>query len=324
MKLSYLTIVALVACGGSRGPTWQLLDESRPAMLSVWGTSAVDVWVTGGRSELAGPPVLAHYDGETWESVDVGLIGIDLWWVFGVPTTSTIFVGGSGGVILRSTDGGATFAPTTTPHDGIVFGIWGASEADAWAVGSNNGEGFAWRFDGAAWTVVAVPAGVVGRLFKVHGQSATDVWISCTGGATLHWNGSTLERVDTGTTAPLFSIITTPDRRMTVGGVEGSGVLLENADAGWALDGVVSPVAWRGIAADGEHVFAVGELGVVGTRGPNGWTAETQPVTTGDFHAAWVDPEGGLWGVGGEFDRVPLTSNGFITYFGNDRPRSVP
>jgi hypothetical protein len=39
-------------------------------------------------------------------------------------------------------------------------------------------------------------------------------------------------------------------------------------------------------------------------------------VTQLTFHAAWVDPTGGLWGVGGMFDTLPLTSEGFLAYYG--------
>ena len=42
-----------------------------------------------------------------------------------------------------------------------------------------------------------------------------------------------------------------------------------------------------------------------------------QTLTNRNFHAAWVDPDGGLWGVGGYFETPPQT-DGFLTYYGTD------
>jgi hypothetical protein len=57
-------------------------------------------------------------------------------------------------------------------------------------------------------------------------------------------------------------------------------------------------------------------MGVVAQRIGGTWSFMPQSVTQLAFHAAWIDPEGGLWGVGGMFDTLPLTSGGFLTYYG--------
>jgi hypothetical protein len=45
---------------------------------------------------------------------------------------------------------------------------------------------------------------------------------------------------------------------------------------------------------------------------------EDQTLVDLDFHAAWVDPDGGLWGVGGIFDAASATSDGFLLYRGRE------
>jgi hypothetical protein len=302
-------------------PTWQLLNDTPASLMSVWGSSERDIWVVGGRTELAGAPTVARYDGDRWSTVDAGITGIDLWWVFGVPGSDRIYFGGSRGTILRYRAG--TFEAMPSPGGAaIVFGIWGASDTDLWAVGTENGAGFAWRSDGTSWTAHPLPTGVTGRLFKVHGQNAQDVWISAVNGSTLHWNGTELAHVPTGVQWPLFAIITTADRVVAVGGSLEEGAILEYAGGTWVPAPSIIGTQ-RGIAEHGGEMYAVGELGTVARRDAGGWSQSSTRVTQKTFHAAWADSGGGVWGVGGEFDRVPLTSNGFLTYVGTKQPRSI-
>ncbi|HEY0194422.1 MAG TPA: hypothetical protein VGC42_25090 [Kofleriaceae bacterium] len=317
-------LLVVTACASSDpGADWQLVDSNEPAsLLSVWGTSASDVWVSGGRSQATGAPTVLHRTGDTWSRVDSGARGVDLWWVFGFDGGDVLF-SGSGGTILRYHAG--AFAPMTTPRSGIVFGMWGASANDVWAVGKgDDGHGIVWHYDGTQWADAAPPAGGVPDLvLKVHGQRSDDVWISCGGGVTLHWDGAALSRVPSTVTSSLFSIVTTADDVVAVGGATGQGDILENAGAGWVAQPTLVPVAWRGVAAGGDRVYAVGEAGVVAQRAAGAWTVLKQAVTQLPFHAAWVDPEGGLWAVGGMFDTLPLTTSGFLTYYGGSSIRKV-
>lgn len=312
----------LAACGGSGAHEWSLVGESSASWMAVWGTASDDVWVVGGRRELAGGPQVGHYDGAAWSAVDVGQTGFDLWWVFGVPGSDTHYFGGSNGTILRHR-AGAFEAMPTPGGAAIVFGIWGSSDTDLWAVGAENGVGFAWRGDGTTWTSITVPAEVTGRLFKVHGQAANDVWISAAGGSTLHWDGSALTVVPTGSAASLFSVVTTPGRAITAGGIPGEGTIFESTGGAWTAAPVASVGPWRGVAAGANDIYVVGELGTVAHHDGATWSASASNVQK-NFHAAWIDPDGGLWGVGGDFDRVPLTSGGFVNYLGSEPPRSMP
>jgi hypothetical protein len=319
-------VVLATACG-ERAPGWSLVRAGEPAaLLAAWGQDADDVWVVGGRTELAGGPAVLRLRDGSWTRLDPGQPGIDLWWVFGFPGGDVLF-GGSGGAILRYR--GGTFERMPTPRDGIVFGIWGAAPDDVWAVGDGGvGAPLVWRFDGTAWREVAAPAGTPRRVFKVHGRSRDDVWISCSDGSVLRWNGSALTRELTGVGSPLFSIVTTADQTIAVGGIAGTGqILARDASAGatgWAAAPLSVPVAWRGTAASERGVYAVGESGLVARYELGQWRTVDQPVVQGAFHAGWVDPAGGLWGVGGDFNRTPLTAEGFLVYYGTAEVPEVP
>jgi hypothetical protein len=305
----------LCACAtDEKSAQWQMAASEPAALLSVWGTSASDVWVVGGRSQLAGAPTLLHYDGTAWTRIDSGQRGIDLWWVFGFEG-GDVFFSGTGGTILRYRD--ATFEAMATPRSGKIFGMWGATPDDLWAVGSgDNGAGIVWHYDGTAWQEAVTPPGLPPLVFKVHGQRSDDVWISCAGGLTLHWDGAALLPAATGTTSSLFSIVTIPDVVIGVGGYTGLGEIVERTADGWTAQPSLIPVAWRGVAASTEHVYAVGEAGAVAERLASGWRLVERPPTQNNFHAAWVDPQGGLWGVGGKFETLPLTQEGFLAYYG--------
>lgn len=318
-----LLLCVLVACGGDDSPSWHTLSTSQPAaLLSVWGTSPRDVWVVGGRSELDGAPTLLHFDGTSWSHPDSGQHGVDLWWVFGFDGGDVFFTG-SGGTIVRYRN--AAFERMTTPRSGTIFGLWGAAPNDLWAVGAgDDGQGIVWRYDGSQWQDVPMAPALPNRVFKVHGQRADDVWISCAGGLSLHWDGAALTSMPTGVTSALFSIVTTPDVVISAGGDPGQlGRIVEHTAAGWTAQPLVSPVAWRGVAAGADHVFVVGESGVVAQRTETGWSLMEGLVTKFTFHAAWVDPTGGLWGVGGMFDTLPLTQDGFLAYYGVSSPSEV-
>ena len=71
----------------------------------------------------------------------------------------------------------------TAPGNALLFGIWGPSENDLFAVGDNkdvdNPAAVVWRFDGKAWTVVDLTTmlpGVVPPLNKVWGPNGNEIY----------------------------------------------------------------------------------------------------------------------------------------------------
>lgn len=306
---------SLMGCTAPSAPeeTFQLVREEPASLMAVWGTSASDVWIVGGRTHLAGGPTILRYDGTAWSELESGQSSLDLWWVFGFDGHD-VFVSGTGGTILRYRDG--AFEKMATPRlAGTIFGMWGATPNDLWAVGfASSGGGFVWRYDGVRWTELVVP-GLPPQVFKVHGRAADDVWISCSEGTVLHWNGSSLTSSSTGLTAPLFSIVTISDATIAIGGENNEGEIVEHEGEVWSRLDLVIPVAWRGAAARGNTAYVVGESGLIAERRELGWAMKKQTLTQKNFHSAWVDPDGGLWGVGGRFDQL-LTEDGFLLYYG--------
>src|SRR5690606_6144536 len=139
-----LFALALGACGGDDDTNdgagadagepvaWTMIhQEPSAALLAVWA-GGDDIWAVGSRTATDAGPLVLHFDGAAWETLDTGLTAVDLWWVYGFEG-GPVFLGGSNGTILRYQDG--SFENFETPGNGIVFGIWGASASDLWAVG---------------------------------------------------------------------------------------------------------------------------------------------------------------------------------------------
>lgn len=305
-----LLFAGIAACGGgSESATdsdWEVVLSDLPgALTSVWGTSAADVWTIGSDPEGEGNLVM-HFDGVSWESLSTGETG-DLWWVFGFEGGSVYF-GGADGLIMRYANG--AFERMETPGDATVYGIWGTSEEDLWAVGGNVTSGaFAWRYDGTAWREVEGFPPVLERsasMFKVWGASPNDVWVVGTGGAILHYDGERLTQVDSATTRDLFTVNGVGALATAVGGF-GTAVIVENTGEGWEDVTPEGTPQMVGVWVGEPESYAVGVEGAVIRRDAGTWTeVETGIRVPGALHTVWVDPDGGVWAVGGQVLSPPL------------------
>lgn len=331
-RLAVVATVCLAACGGDDdgggGPVEgesQLVWVDLPgALLSVWGSSNDDVWAVGGDPDGEGPTVLHLSDGD-WSTVDVGSSG-DLWWVFGVE--GSVFVGGSGGRILVSDDDGASFSamptPSTTP---IVFGIWGCSADDVWAVGGNQGGsmgGFAWHLEGGEWVQPeSFPAeiGESDAVWKVSGSSCDDVWMVGTNGLAVHWDGASFGEPQRIAVESLFTDAADGELTVAVGGF-GTGAIYEHDGDAWGDNlAPASADALVGVCTGGGAWYATGWFATMMGRDEEGTWSELDTGLTIDstLHGCWVAPDGGVWAVGGQVVALPLV-DGVMVHLGDDVP----
>ena len=176
-----------VACAAPTVGRWTRMESGTSfALLSVWGSSATDVFVTG-EPGGAFTSTIFHYDGQVWreQSVQDGVTLNGLW---GSSATDVFAVGSDGlgayeyqGAILHYD--GTTW--TGTPPTGIglgevvLYSAWGSSPTDVYVVG----EDFTFfpnalvaHFDGDGWDRLVLPETNFRVLFDVHGTSAQDVW----------------------------------------------------------------------------------------------------------------------------------------------------
>lgn len=302
--------LAALACGGSDATSlaaWSVVvDSPEAALLSVSGRGADDVWMVGAAG--ADGPVVLHWDGAAWERKPSGARA-DLWWVHVLPAGSA-YVAGASATVLRERAGAfeRMLTPGLAKH--IVFGVWGSSDDDVYAVGSAQGRnGFVWHYTGTSWADLPLPSGLpqdensdIPGFFKVWGSSVSDVWVVGDRGVVLRGNAR-----------DGFGIVPTgsEERLFTVHGAAGRVAMVGGSGNGWALENVVGglvPITPPGSGLlQGVHVTEAGSIWAVGVGGnvhvrhdpTQGWRDLMPDVPVQSLHSVWVDPEGGVWAVGG-------------------------
>lgn len=311
-------------CTGDPAPSfvWQGMQRDLPgAMLSVWGRSATDVWSVGADARDGSGPMAIHYDGTRWTRLDTGLRAGALWWVYGT-TPDTVWMVGEGGVVLRHNPQSGHTEKLATPGTATLFGVWGASNQDVWAVGGDTAmnTGVLWHFDGTSWSNVSLPGDLGSRviLYKVWGDSARNVWACGSNGTTLHFDGTTWAEVAIPESArgPLFTVAGHGSDLYAVGG-NASGIILENHGNGWTQATVDDAPRLSGVFAPATgSPLAVGNSGALWQRRDGRWQQVARPPRTDlDFHSVWVDPSGAVWAVGGDIQSSALTK-GVVYRFG--------
>jgi hypothetical protein len=304
--------------------SWQVVQQDLSgALLSVWGTSSRDVWAVGADAGDGTGPIVIHYDGTAWTRMPTGQTSGTLWWVFGF-SSGPIYMGGDGGVILRYD--GSSFTKMQTPGTATIFGIWGCSPNDIWAVGgdSESSGGLAWHNDGSSdtWTAEpsVPPAAENAAIWKVFGKDCSDVVFVGSNGLALRWNGQTLNEEQTGVGSSLFTIKYSDGCYVAVGGLA-SGIIFENCGSGWTdVTPDPAPNGLAGVCIAGSEGYAVGQYGAVYVRDASGWKEDPNSLLIDqNLHGVWIDPSGGVWAVGGQTFSPPLT-DGVMIHLGERVP----
>ena len=303
---------------------WQLVfHDLDPALMSVSGSAADDVWAVGADSRDGKGALVLHYDGDHWQRMRTGAEA-DLWWVH-VLAPDSVWMGGAKGTILHYD--GDSFTQLDTPGSATVYGIWGLQEDALWAVGGVPDEepGFAWRYDGSSWTDVSdqLPDGKNGSpIFKVWGRAADDAWFVGLEGLAVHWDGERFERAETGTTQRLFTVHGTQSGEpsfVAVGGY-GESVIMEYAGTAWHnVAPKNAPATLYGVCMRDKNTgYAVGHEGAVLQREGGAWKLlDTGLELFDELHSVWVDPDDGVWSVGGAVND-PIPSLGMLVHQGSE------
>jgi len=305
--------------GPTLPPLRVVFDGLPPALLGVAGTSPTNIFVAGADLQDGLGPYVLHFNGECWTRLLTGASGT-LWWISANPIGDAFYMVGDGGLILRYDITSGQFERQVTPGDATIFGVWGQSPDSIWAVGRNEADQSAviWHYDGNSWQAVdltGVVPGVVPNLFKIWGRNENDIYAVGRAGLILHYDGERWAQVASNTIRPLFGVYGNDDIVVATGGFN-DGVIIEDSGAGFVartppgvkqLNGVFVPTNGTAVS--------VGISAAMALRDADGWVNTAAGLdTAGDFHAVWLDSEGGLWAVGGALSTG--LSNGLLVYGG--------
>jgi len=244
-----LNVALALAVSCSPPPDEPLAPESWEAaydatetgwLMNVHGTAHDDRYAVGGAGTLGDVTgLIMHFDGAGWSPVELGVTVPLLNWIHGDGSGRYVVVGDDGTALHFD---GQAWELMETPTGQNLWGVWGASMDDLWAVGgdaftSDDLKAVVLRWDGAAWTELSAPtpldAGDVYAWFKVWGSSASDVYVVGQKGAVLHWDGASLTELDVGAEDDLIAVWGTgPDRLALVGG-RNNGIISRWDGAEW-------------------------------------------------------------------------------------------
>jgi hypothetical protein len=336
----FLSITAILAQGCSRPQavtqaetdvsTWEVVARDLPAaLLSVDGASHTNIFAVG--SDKGSGPLVLHFDGAEWKQLATGQRG-DLWWVHAFSDGSAL-MGGASATVLRLPGAAGKFERLLTPGLGrqTVYGIWGSSPQDFYAVGSSAGRsGFIWHFDGTAFHEEPLPLDLprlphdeVPGFFKVWGHG-DDVWVVGAAGSVLHRRGAgAFAVVKTETKDTLFTIHGTGNRWLSVGGGS-NGVLLAGGEHPLENLSPKGSGLLQGVfTSDEDGDWVSGERGAIYTRHGTGTFEAVEhdlglPVSS-SLHAIFVDPSHEVWSVGGDV-LTPALNAGMLVHYGKHVP----
>lgn len=144
------------------GSTWSTMTSPVSDNLNaVWGRSAIDVFAVGDNGKIL------HYNGAAWQAM-TSPTSDNLHSVWGFATPGyPVFAGGRDGDILTYAGGNWSFMETPL-SDGIwnytiIYGIWGYSPSNLYAVGSKSGDStediFLRCTNGSTWQQITGPPG---------------------------------------------------------------------------------------------------------------------------------------------------------------------
>lgn len=327
MRVARVLVVVgvLTACTGGAQPAepWQVVSEGLGgALLSVTGSSARDVWAVG--ADDGGGPLVLQWDGAGWTRHTTGSAG-DLWWAWRPPAagrTHELWAAGAGGRVLRLDEAG--WHEDVLEEGLILWGVWGASEDEVWAVGGDptaaSGTAALFRFFEGEWSRQDLPTEAAEQvaLYKVWGSGPDDVWACGASGVIVHWDGAAWSVVPSGTERLLLTVAGADAEHVWAVGGTGSGEIVRWDGSAWASEAPEFSTDFSGVSARGERAVAVGRVGDVWWSDGAGWVHdERERALYEDLHAAWLDPDGGVWAVGGKFSSLPMTS-GAMLYAGPD------
>ncbi len=326
-----LTIGALVAlttlgCGGSEGKDspstephhsgletgqpgpaieWStaLSADTRGAWLSVWGSSADDVWIVGGQPDAG---VVLRGSGTSFSQQTLPSTVPILNWVHGTGPDD-VWVGGVQGTLLHFD--GTAWTDLSLPVDEAIWGLYAVASDDVYAVGGTSAWGgdtaMAMHFDGAEWSEIPIPSELGGptNLFKVHGVSATEIWMVGVGGVAMVGSGLDFAPAPTGVSADLVTANAAFGPLVVVGG-RGTGVVMEGDGTGG-----LHATAQANAGLSGVMVYPSGVAVVVGELTYSGlYNIETDELvdvlgSTNDIlHATWGTPGAMMYAVGGNLN----------------------
>lgn len=317
-------LLGLLLCA-CQPPVWSGVVTLDRSLLSVALPSDNAAFVVGGDLGSGGAGVFLRYDGSVWHRTSTSST-ITLWWVHALSPTNAWAVGENGTIVHWD---GIALLEEQKLTDRTLYGIWGTSNDDLWAVGGKPGsDGILLHKTAVGWTVEPSPVPFV-SFFKIWGAAANDIFVCGEGGTIVHYDGTTWAPQPSGQpqSTTLFTVAGRNGSEVYAVGGLGRGVVLRYDGQSWTPLG--DPALTQIGALTGVAVDSDGSLVIVGASGtklhgqPGALVNDTFDLPRDDLHAAAIR-SGELFAVGGNYiSPAGVTRSGVIAHRGRSLSSTV-
>jgi hypothetical protein len=320
--------------------TWTSSDTAVASVGSVQGTTINEGWVLG---RALGEVSVTATTGNLNASARVHVLPDILSSIWESEGGDVFAVGGYGTIVHYD---GNRWTVTVIEHSQRLFGVWGSSENDVFAVGELTAlhfDGYWWEpvygaggrlsgsaiwgsaansvfaiygatiyhYDGASWTTMT--AGSQVDLLDIWGGSDSNVFAVGTNGIISHFDGESWTAIASGTVESLMGVWGASEN--DVFAVGGSGTIIHFDGNTWAAMSSGTRVylsdVWGSSARD---VLAVGDSNTILHYDGNKWTTMMQP-TPGSLYDIWGRSSHDVFAVG----FIEGTGVGRIIHFDGNR-----
>jgi hypothetical protein len=256
------------------GSSWTSVTNPGGVWEDVWGTTTKNVYAVGYSS---GSGIIALNKGSGFSAVanmQTSLRGDTLRAIFGADSLDIVAVGDNGDIIGYFQNGNSDYwqqmTMTSCPTNVNFYGAWGTTAFNIFAVGSK-GTICQINSNGAWNKVSGLPSGLTTTTFTaIGGSSASDVWVTGTGGVTLHYNGSTWTLVSPVIGTNLLGV--TSGSASSVAIVGSQGTLLNYSGSTFALSPQAGVPIYGIWATDTNDIYA-SSVGTILHYNGSAWTS---------------------------------------------------
>jgi hypothetical protein len=218
------------------------------------------------------------------------------------PGSGVAYIVGAAGVLLKTSNDGATWTKQTSGTAMDLEAVWGSSATDVYVVGKH-GTVLHTTNGGTNWQAVNV--GLTSDLYDVWGASASDVYVVGDRGVTLHGSGASFSAVTTSSgMTPLNCVWGSGGADVFLFG--GNGLILHGS-AGAGFSKTLSPTGdylnygWGSANADDVWIPSMNSTSSsLWHSTDHGVSWQTQLTTASALWAVWSSPSGDVFVVGGD------------------------
>ena len=201
---------------------------------------------------------------------------------------------------------GVVWGPMNSGVLVTLFGVWGSSSMDVFAVGQN---GVICHYDGTGWS--GMSSGTSKHLRGVWGTSSDNVYAIGNNGTILNYNGTSWDNVTSNTSTHLNGIWGSCSTDVFAVGATGiNGLIMHYDGATWSPSSATGHPDFLGIwGAASDNVFVVGGEGTILRYDGASWNPMTTPVAS-PLNAVWGVSPTDIFAVGAEGRVLHYDGNG--------------